>query len=242
MTIFTITNGRNIIDVSSDGVVTCLKIHKPIAVDWYDRAGSVGKYFAGSTDFKPIAQNFNDVLERRTEAQILQVMQDFMPLFANGQYEVSLGNVVDGEYEIHKDYTKNSSAKSYAYAYFAEPRKQLLFTQPFYKMSQEKIEYYERVIAKGARPKVLLLEAPYSDNTDIKNKRAYLINSPFFVLDGHHKAVAYRNLNIDWEYVLISKQVLIAEIDANQELYNKYEYFLADHHKQHLARFLKMRR
>lgn len=241
MTIYNITTGQNIIDVSSDGVVTCLKIRKPIAVDWYDRAGSVGKYYAGTTDFKPITQNFNDALEHRTDAQIMQVMQDFMPLFANGHYVVSIGKATETDYELHSEFMEGKNRGSISYSYFCEPKLQLCFTQPLRKMSQERIMFYEQIIAKGARPKVLMLEAHYPDNKDKKNKRGYLLNSPQFVLDGHHKAVAYRNLNIDLEFVRISKQVLVAEIESNKDLYSKYEYFLTDHHKQHLARFLKPR-
>ena len=54
-----IKNGQHIIDILSDGFVSCLKIRKPIAVDWYDGAGSSGKYFAFTTNYKPIAKQFN---------------------------------------------------------------------------------------------------------------------------------------------------------------------------------------
>lgn len=60
-------------------------------------------------------------------------------------------------------------------------------TQPFENIDQERVEYFEEIIRNGERPFALLFNACLQSHD---------YDSPYFILDGHHKLLAYKNLDI----------------------------------------------
>lgn len=233
-----IENGENIIDILSDGFVTCLKLRKPVAVDWYDCAGSAGKYFACTTDYEPIAKQFNEILISGSDEEILNSISEFLKLFSSGQYSIFVDRNKRSEYELHYKYGKDENPEKHLYSYYNPSGENLMFTQSKNKINNEVIKHYEKLILNGVRPKAVLFQAFFSDSGtyDDGSKWMSSVDSPMFILDGHHKLLAYKNLDIDPEFVLILKERIGQEEFSKNKtsLYFEFEYFLIDQSKQHI--------
>lgn len=86
-----IDNGQNIIDIYFDGFASCLIIKKALAVNWPDCCGSVGEYYSIS-DYSIEERNFytkklNNILSEGSESEQIEIIKDFLNLFANGKYD-----------------------------------------------------------------------------------------------------------------------------------------------------------
>ncbi|WPC43404.1 hypothetical protein [Clostridium sp. JS66] len=65
--------------------------------------------------------------------------------------------------------------------------KALIATQPFSEINKERVAYFEKEIKKGNRPAAIIYNCYLKEQDD---------ESADFVLDGHHKLLAYQNLKI----------------------------------------------
>jgi hypothetical protein len=237
----TIPNGQGIIDILSDGFVTSLKIRKPVAADWYDNAGSAGKFFAFTPQYEPIVQAFNDVLVNGDDAQILDSMTGFLQLFSPGQYSIYIDRNNRTDYALHFDYSQSEDQPGFSYWYYNPGGDNLMFTQPYARINPGKIKEYENMIANDLRPKAIVFEAHFNDyETYVDGSHVMSsVDSPMYILDGHHKLLAYKNLDMQPEFVLIRKERIGKDEFAKSEdtLYFEYEYFLSDTFKQHIISY-----
>ncbi|GAB2805797.1 hypothetical protein [Ferruginibacter profundus] len=233
-----IENGQDIIDILSDGFVTCLKIQKPVAADWYDYAGSAGKYYSLTTDFEPVAKKFNEVLIKGNDTAILQAVADFLNLFNSGEYTVVVSREKRTDYQLHYEYGTAHNSKHFTYGYYNPGGDNLMFTQLHSAINKKRVKEYEESIFYGQRPKAVVFQAYFNDRGTYADGSTWMntVDSPMFILDGHHKLLAYQNLGIDPELVIITKERM-AKVEFakyKQELFFEYEYFLTDHCRQHI--------
>jgi hypothetical protein len=225
-----IEKGENIIDILSDGFVTCLKIRKPIAVHWEDCAGSAGKYFSFTDDYKPLVKTFNETLIYGSDDEIINQICEFMKLFGSGCYDIGIIKTYENNYTIHFDYKTQTSPQTFFYSYYNPSGYNMLFTQNYNNININRVKEYENLILNGTKPKLLLFEASF-----FCEDRGH-IDSPMFILDGHHKLLAYHNLNIKPEFVLITKYEGLKnqKVANDNPLFFEYEYFLSNFSKQHI--------
>lgn len=81
-------------------------------------------------------------------------------------------------------------------------------TQPFEKIDQNRVKYFEESIKNGERPFAILLNA-YLDSKDF--------DSSYYILDGHHKLLAYKNLGLYPPLAILTylpKDITEIEFDA----------------------------
>jgi hypothetical protein len=230
-----IENGRGHIDISSDGFTTCLKIKKPVALDWYDCAGSSGKYFAFTSNYEKPALQFNEVLTNGNDDQILKTISEFLQLFASGQYKISI-ETGKKDNEIHFQYKEGGNA-NFSYSYYNPAGENLMFTQSAERINTDSVKYYENLILNQIKPKALVFQAFFKDQGTYKDgsRWVHYLDSPMFILDGHHKLLAYKNLNLFPELVVITKETEgKIEFTKNEDLYFDYEFMLTDDLKQHI--------
>lgn len=71
-------------------------------------------------------------------------------------------------------------------------------TRPRYEIDQERVTYFEKQIADGARPWAMLMRA-----VDVQDDQY----SATFILDGHHKLQAYKNAGLNPPLVIITQHV-----------------------------------
>ncbi|MGG9963126.1 hypothetical protein [Ferruginibacter sp. SUN106] len=233
-----IENGQDIIDILSDGFVTCLKIQKPVAADWYDCAGSAGKYYSLTTDFEPVTKKFNEVLIKGDDTAILDTMAEFLKLFNSGEYTIVISRDKRTDYELHYEYGTAGNSKQFTYGYYNPGGENLMFTQLHSAINKKRVKEYEESIFYGGRPKAVVFQAYFNERGTYADGSTWMntVDSPMFILDGHHKLLAYQNLNIDPELVIITKERMAKAEFAKykEELFFEYEYFLTDHCKQHI--------
>jgi len=206
----TVENGKGIIGIFYDGLVTSLKIRKPVVADWYDNYGTVGRYFVLSPEADQIDKihNFNNVLINGSEEEVRKELLVFMQLFCSGEYHISqrCSLVNQDEIQYSTSHFYNDTEVNY------------MFTQPFSAIDNERVAFYKEKIRNGLRPKVLIFghnNGGYSDTT-------------FYILDGHHKFVAYLNLNLPCEFIYIGKMDRDEGENVKAGLFNTYKYLVDD--------------
>lgn len=95
----------------------------------------------------------------------------------------------------YKQYLKNNKVQSFYFSDILEHTTSGIYdgwdsffaTQPFENLNQDRVKYFEDAIKNGERPFALLFNA-YLESEDY--------DSPCFILDGHHKLMAYQNLGL----------------------------------------------
>ena len=215
-----INSGKNIIDIAYDGFVLCLRISKTIIADFYDDSlGTMGRYFVLNSDYDrdKYIKNLNDVLIDGTDEIILEKIIDFLNLFNSGTYCVYTSELNLDYYKIRYDYS-NLEGAFYNYNYTVDFRN-LMFTQPSTSISRERVDYYKGLIKSGYKPRVLII-----GHNNLEGISGDYINTEF-ILDGHHKLLAYSELRVPCNYVRIEKESMEDEI-YKKNLFNSYSYFL----------------
>src|SRR6185436_2786084 len=101
-----------------------------------------------------------------------------------------------------------------------------------------RVDHYVELIQNGARPKAIVLHSEFMDTGIYPDgsKWASSVDSALYILDGHHKFLAYSQLGINPEFVLIEKHLTGEEEFAKHRdnLYFQMEWFLDDHSKKHI--------
>lgn len=215
----TVTEGAAIIDAYSDGFVTCLKIKEAAAVDWYDCGDTCTRYYVMSPKAEAIklAARLNEVLITGTDEAILEEMKPFMNNFSNGEYFLNIYNNDQQTYSIVSDQVYRGDAPELNYY---PDGIDLLFTQPGKKISPERVAWYEAMIAAGGRPKAIAFQVDMGE-----------WNDGAFVLDGHHKLLAYHRLGVKPAVVLILKYGKI----TSSSIFSDYQHFLSDYAREHIV-------
>ncbi|WP_046756889.1 hypothetical protein [Kordia jejudonensis] len=128
-------------------------------------------------------------------------------------WELHFGNLTVAKDEKkrikeHQDFlTKNAITKEFypsnildysTYNFYSGSDTFFLATQPKEEIDIERVKYFENEISNGARPFVITYNCFYPDIrlNDDGSKTDHSIHSDYFVLDGHHKLLAYKNLKI----------------------------------------------
>lgn len=168
---------------------------------------------------KRFSKSLNEGLE--IDEEIFKTLIDVLELFENSTYElfyepkyrykiddswnwVYIGNERDSSTNPEKYNTINSQTSedlskiySVTESFYDGYNESLLFTQPLEIINQERVKYYEEIIKKGLKPTAIiyygLLEESgvYDDGSKWKSTN----RSGLYILDGHHKLIAYKNLH-----------------------------------------------
>ncbi|WP_281235065.1 hypothetical protein [Flavobacterium gelatinilyticum] len=211
-----IENGQNIIDISFDGLVICLKILKPIIADWNDNEGTVGHYFILNAEYdrKQLISEFNEVLINGSEEELESKILTFLKLLKSGEYEISSFSKLLKFADIHSEYGDNENSNIYGYHFLNYNQNfNYMFTQPYSLISNERVTFYKNLIKSGGKPKVLTIANNNSDN------------NVEFILDGHHKILAYLYLGMPCEFITITK-ISPEDEYTKINLFNEYAYLL----------------
>ncbi|RAJ74986.1 hypothetical protein CLV59_11032 [Chitinophaga dinghuensis] len=229
-----ISNGKGIIDIIFDGSVICLKIKRPVALDWDDLSGSIGRYYKCTPHSRSIPQQLTNNLIDGTNDEILNGLKDFLQLFRSGTYKISM-NPNDGTFFPDQHPQGVYYNDLHLYNYYPYEDDHLMFTQDRETLDQERIHWYEQLISQGGRPKALVFKATQFDPDGPTGVR--LFTDPMFVLDGHHKLTAYDRLGIAPELIIIDRKTNIKEekeLYEGKNLLAEYEYFLSPGQRNHI--------
>lgn len=214
-----VKDGLGVIAVGDFDIGCYLKITTPVAVVWDDFGGSIGQYICllpyDATTKERIIGEISDALYKdftEKEDELFDLLKPLFKLFQNGRYRLDYydgnkkGDFIDG-YVLHspKNYTKkddtseidNSSVHSEVSSYFLanttwfiEYCDVLLSTKPESEIDAERVKFFENEIKNGKRPFAIIVSE-------------FGVSGQAFILDGHHKLLAYSNLNITPRFAYI---------------------------------------
>lgn len=202
-----IIRGESIIDIISNGFINALVIDIAVAAHWPNCGGSVGEYYSVSlNDYdkqKELTANLNKVLISGSDSQVFEAIATFLNLFTNGNYNVALSEIDLNTSEIARDgvlICNDDAAEENKFTYWTYPScdEMHLFTRSVNTIDQDRVAYYADLIANGERPKVVV----YSNFNNLEDDE-----TPHYIIDGHHKLLAYEQLRINIPCVYISKNI-----------------------------------
>lgn len=198
-----VEDGQGIIRLINDDQSTALIIEKPIAMNWPDCRGSIGEYYAVSSfpaqQRETSTRQLDEVLISGSNIKVLESIEEFLKLFENGTYKIHLGKIEDEDDVI---FDRNSKTRPENKEWFAAnfyPSNEgwiYLATRTEDSINIDRVAFYEDLIRKGLRPRVIVyIHHLYHDYN----------SSNYYIIDGHHKFKAYNNLKIEPAAVYISK-------------------------------------
>lgn len=216
-----INNPNGIIEIIFDGFLSCLRIDKPRVADWPNCDGTVDRYFSC---FPPSRINRELLEALRENINKIKTINDFIEsgftkLLVTGEYEFETRENVEAQYLYNTSLINSNETifnwrkeaignyghpKPYSPDSFYPDESQLLFTEPFESFSINRIKYYENQISNGERPKAIVIRL-LNRKQLVEDRGQHLVNTVKYVLDGHHKLIAYKNKNIHPHYIVINK-------------------------------------
>lgn len=237
-----INNGLNIISLHCADSIEYLQINKPLSVKWFAGHGTILEYFVNlPPEYKIDDSYINSLKEDYTNKEDL-LFVDLHPLLSileDGIYEV---NFHSGDLPPFFQFLKDKNGNPYwsldmcsqytSGRNFINLKKDaeikidettnliyepiLLGTQPMNKVNKDRVNHYKKIISKGDRPFAIII------GSSNKHFEAF---SPSYIIDGHHKLLAYKELKIFPHLVEIIKQGYPNEfIDTEYLLNNMHSY------------------
>lgn len=213
-------DSRNTIKIGLTEIGSYLEIDKPLVLDWSDCRGSMGRYctILGMKDdsFIKLTNELNAYVYKDYSDNQQNLFTDFKPLFnllENGLYflnysKKTTGNILNNHLVFPKtaitdktfiheneDDILLSTSKWYfegGHDFF------IIATQLEISINRERIEFYKNEINQGKRPFIIAIYKSYIEDKLTPNKMNEYVewDSALFLLDGHHKFIAYKELGI----------------------------------------------
>lgn len=189
----------------NDDQSTALIIEKPVAINWPDCHGSIGEYYAVSShdahQRETLTRQLDKVLISGSNSEILETIKGFLKLFENGKYTIHLSTIKEEDVEgiiFDRDSKVRPEDKEWFAVNFYPFNEGWIYlaTRTEDSINPSRVEFYEDLIRKGSRPKVVVYIHYLNQNYSSSN---------YYIIDGHHKFKAYNNLKVDPAAVFISK-------------------------------------
>lgn len=186
-------DGLGIIDIVSDGFLFGLKIDRIVAADSYDNGGTVAHYYElaayNRKDIAAIAGRMNKLLMDGSAAAVEEQIREFLLLFAPGEYEIEV-DLTSASYEFASGH------------YYPSADLNINLTQHAKYLDEKRISFYMNAISNGMNPRLVLFNKTWRYYNE-KSPDDYYDDSIHFLIDGHHKLMAYHRLKRPIHYVLI---------------------------------------
>jgi len=181
-------NPSSPIEFFYDGFVYVISIKNKKIVNWSDCAGSVGQLLRiyNKEENLLLEEKINEDLLNETASE--ETINTIFKILPSGEYNI-YQNLIP-RYHIVSKMTLTED-EIFMTGYYPFEDDVLVMTQPEIQINQERVEYYKEIIQKGARPKVVTFQVDFPDEF------GFYDNTPQFILDGHHKALAYEYLKIE---------------------------------------------
>ncbi|MFK7001931.1 hypothetical protein V3Q90_10890 [Flavobacterium oreochromis] len=164
-----------------------------IAIDESENSGSEGRIFEIKNDLNALLGTniFNKSLNTLSFSEdMFQEFQPFLKQLESGCYIISIGQL---------DYKVITSATFNYHPFFVDSE-YVYSIKNKEKLSRKKIQQYKKDIEIGKKFISILLKY----HCLIENE---YIETPFYLLDGHHKVQAYKELALSPFYLIINRKV-----------------------------------
>jgi hypothetical protein len=185
-----IIDGEGVFDIHGRGENILYYNQKPYAYEWSDYLGSIGKYLARSflkIEVNKYLQHIRYYAEKgmHDDVKLVYAIDPLLKLLSNGTYEL-MYPFKSAECGLDLiNFEEQELVKLYPTALT------LICLQPLRSLDITRIEYFKEKIKDGVKP-VIFVFGLYEA-------------SDKYILDGHHKAYAYRSLNVEPNILFIKK-------------------------------------
>src|SRR5262245_42559113 len=190
---YLLEDGEGLIDVRGDNFDSGLLVGgAPVAFYWSDCEGSIAQYLVRSRDTTGLSERLRALRHVAgggldPHAPLAPQVRHLLALFPSGRYRLSYlpenpWDIID--YDTRFSYSADRDS-------FYPVNDVLITTRPSDTLRRERVEFFHQRIAAGERPVVFAAGVPDGYGA--------------FVLDGHHKLQAYRQLQISPAVLLILK-------------------------------------
>ncbi len=199
-----ISEGEGVFDLRGDwgGNILYYK-QKPYAYEWFDNLGSLCKYVIRSISKIEINQYLQDIRYyaengMHDDVKLVYAIDPLLKLLTRGTYELNYPfNSIDGFALNLVEFENQELIDIYPLSLT------LICLQPLRSLDSARIEYFKEKIKKGATPVIFALGF-----SEARNK---------YILDGHHKAYAYMELNVEPTILFIKKQDDMMELSEERK-------------------------
>jgi len=206
--IIEVSNEQAIIEIQRKGETLLLVNGEPVSVVWHDNGPTSGHYYSLQGIEK------NEVVKKRLAAfeqwvqdrlpddfPLIQLFEIYSPLLKSGNYRLFYS--FPYAYPIGSPFSYSQKLKGFELYLPVDERigrgglyldeGVFLFSQDMSTINEERVKYYEEQIKQGAHPIIVSLGMEQDNEEDIYD--LFTDSYPQFILDGHHKALAYQNIN-----------------------------------------------
>lgn len=179
---------------------------------------------------KRVSQKINSgqILEEKD----LEFLVDFLSVFENSTYEISYEQ--DYKYEVDESWSweiaKNtrdvltnpllfnqidsvtseniSDIYTVTDTFYDGNNETLLFSQPIEIIDEKRVKHYEELIKKGLKPVAIIYYGMLEQSGTYDDNSKWISTewSGLYIIDGHHKLLAYKNLEITPTLIRIVKR------------------------------------
>lgn len=231
--------------------------NKTITSTWFCCFGTLAKFLCttesneiGIRQTKAIQQNlYNNFSNNLNELK--ELLNPILAKLKSGIY--NLGFVEGDKWEISPNERKptwniylqsenyrSSGNTNIAYNYYDSLDYRFIGTETKKSINDKTVKIYESEIKRGKRPFAIIMSSFYQPETDKSYPYDELglydadWNSEKFILDGHHKLIAYKNLGLEPNFAIIHQS--IENMTNTYFDYNEFSSILNNDQKKH---FLK---
>ncbi len=207
--IIKVENDKSIFEIYREGETIFLFDKEPVSIVWHDEGPSSGHYYSligidlNETVRKQL-DAFEDLVQDEifNDTNLLTLFETYKPLLKSGLYRFFYSP--PHQFTV-TGFSSNRMLKPFSlqvYNPVQDSRSSLyleegvfMFAQSMETIDEERVEYYKKQILKGRKPTIIALgmqpKEEGSDDVYSQFKDSY----PQFIIDGHHKALAYKQIN-----------------------------------------------
>lgn len=193
--------GTGAIQLKISSLGSMLTFDRPLSFAWYDGGGSVGKVFSVLPYSKSYRESVVTAINELTQTSdhsfelIVETLMPLLQLLESGEYQLSFEQDFKNPFGgIEWGLAGDLSTKGGYYDGLGE-YETFVFTEPLDAVDPERVKYYEERISQGVRPFAIIYYSEIVQSSISVSGRNYIAtheSSPF-ILDGHHKLIAYKN-------------------------------------------------
>ncbi|MCD8433530.1 hypothetical protein LNJ05_12235 [Tenacibaculum finnmarkense genomovar ulcerans] len=221
-----VKNGQNLIRIESDGFSECLKVNNLVsAIIWNTNYTyyAVSKEQSGIEFLKNILFHFEAIDEKN---EMYNQVEKILRLFPNGKYEIEIQEINHRHYEITNDdvgFNKSLDEDKGEFTYCLHVEKNLIaFSKPYNEIDYKIVERYKnKIFDNKMKPLILVFNA------------SQFIDDGF-IIDGHHKLLAYNDLSINPNILRITK--IDSKVKIYKNLISEYKYIMNEPELKHYKR------
>lgn len=223
-----LTQGQEDLCLQSDGYSDCLRLYDQVmAVLWRTHY----QYFAvakRSSSMSFLTMSITDLSAADSEAQIMNELAKLFRYFEQGQYEVSSVVLATSVYEIVHDqlgYHQSLDGDAGYFSYCHHTEKDLIaFTKSYDDLDRALVEGYKYQLLEMQR-------SPF-----VITYQAQQFGEDAFVIDGHHKLVAYHELALPVPLLRIKKMGTSSVLKSSKTLGLAYQELMNAAEQKHYQR------